>query len=192
MKRYIIIALLAFSLASCSNEEDKQSWNVQDQTTEVVRKSPMAIDCTIWSPVGTICGGWMVRWKHIIISPSWCAYGSQLPRMPEGPRRCGWQKDKLKETWNYATKFCNDLQFEGFDDWRLPATDEVEQVFAGYNKQDAFFSNFDTGTFSYWLSSPDTKDANSAMTVYFDGSQVRYPYSQEKSSEFFVRCVREF
>lgn len=109
----------------------------------------------------------------------------------EKRRKCNGGKDFLKEPWEYAKKFCDEMKYEGFEDWRLPNKDEAEQVFRD-SKQTATFTNFNTDNAKYWLSSEDPSDPDSAMTAYFEGGMVRYPYGNKKSTENFVRCVREF
>lgn len=80
---------------------------------------------------------------------------------------------------NYAAQVCHDLDAYGYNDWYLPAKDELNALYQNRDSIGGF------GRVYYWSSTESNLIA--AYLQYFDlGNQVETP----KSSSMRVRCVR--
>lgn len=80
----------------------------------------------------------------------------------------------------YAAKVCQDLNAHGFNDWYLPAKDEMQVIFD--NKDD--IGGFGTGW--YW-SSTEASSTN-AIRFRFDSG---FSNVSGKNQSFNFRCVRQ-
>ncbi len=68
-------------------------------------------------------------------------------------------EDKL--TWMQALQFCEDLEFAGYKDWRLPNVRELSSI-VNYNRANqAINSVFVVGSHLYWTSSTNMRHLNS-------------------------------
>ena len=86
-------------------------------------------------------------------------------------------------TWEDAVKYCEDLEFGGHDDWRLP------------NPKEMLFSTLsrimqDTDKAFFWSGTSDNQDNTSAWGLYNNGEDITIRTSS-KTSSYSVRCVRE-
>jgi len=82
---------------------------------------------------------------------------------------------------SYATKLCNDLTLNGYDDWFLPSKDELNELYLNRGVIGGFASSY------YWSSSEDV--AKYAWGQYFgSGGQDTY----KTFNTFRVRAVRAF
>ena len=110
--------------------------------------------------------------------------------------------DKYNNPMTYAeaVRYCDDLKFAGFDDWRLPTANELLSITddSRYNpainkafKNVAYETN-DKGEKSYgwyWSSTKGADDSSGAWIVAFeDGDDVWSVVSNRR----FVRCVRQY
>lgn len=94
--------------------------------------------------------------------------------------------DKIGD-WKYAKEYCDKLDLDGYDDWRLPSIDELKAVIDNKNKP-AFKSIFKNATNRrYWSSSPYTLDKNYAMIVDFETGENMGSHTNNRN---FIRCVR--
>ncbi len=92
-----------------------------------------------------------------------------------------------------AFKECKDLQDGGFDDWYLPAVEELRLLWKNRDAIDTNAAGAFTGP-TYWSSTENTGVNNNAWRVYFtataggndDGETAR----QFKDNSLHVRCVR--
>ena len=110
-------------------------------------------------------------------------------------RKCGSEED-IKETWDFATKFCNEMTYKGFGNWRLPTQDEVMQVFVSQTEKMQSFlrQNSKKDTVRWWLSTLNKSEqdrARLAILEFFSG-KLYNGVDSKKSEEHSVRCVREF
>jgi len=92
-----------------------------------------------------------------------------------------------------AAEHCLDLAFAGYDDWYLPAINELNQVYmnrvaidstASANGGEAFIA---TG---YWSSTESDDDSSEALNKSFFGAGTQQP--DGKSAAFHVRAIRAF
>ena len=86
-------------------------------------------------------------------------------------------------TWEDAVKYCEDLEFGGHDDWRLP------------NPKEMLFSTLsnimqDTDKAFFWSGTSDNQDSTSAWGLYNNGEDITIR-TLSKTSPYSVRCVRE-
>lgn len=103
-------------------------------------------------------------------------------------------------TWVGAISLCENLNYAGYDDWRLPNVKELMSI-VGYNKSvcPIIDSNYflNTQYLYYWSSTTYAPTTTSAWYVYFgcnSSNSTLYPtggtYSFAKSTYYFARCVR--
>lgn len=104
-----------------------------------------------------------------------------------------WQDDvdniKLLLTHQDATKYCEDLDFAGFTDWRLPSIDEFEKIVYKKNTKTninfAFRYNLRDG---YWAGKAHWRTLWFYADYMFFVSGTSYYDSRHKLK--YVRCVR--
>lgn len=77
-----------------------------------------------------------------------------------------------------AAKYCADMVFGGFDDWYLPAKDELNLLVTHKTAIGGFIGNY------YWSSS---QTSNSHALVQFNTSVMDFT----KSTSMYVRCMRK-
>lgn len=104
-----------------------------------------------------------------------------------------WQDDvdniKLLLTHQDATKYCEDLDFAGFTDWRLPSIEEFEKIVYKKNTKTninfAFRYNLRDG---YWAGKAHWR------TLWFYADYMFFvsgtPYYDSRHKLKYVRCVR--
>lgn len=115
--------------------------------------------------------------------------------------------NKYKEmTYDEAVEYCENLNFAGFDDWRLPTINELLSITDDTRFKPAInkaFENvaykiynkgkiYDKGEKSYgwyWSSTRSADDSSNAWIVHFKNGDDK-PYLVSNSS--FVRCVRDY
>ena len=83
-------------------------------------------------------------------------------------------------SWNYAMNYCAGLDYQGYDDWRLPTADELSHV---HHKAGQLFV-YHRGE-DFWTSTPTTK--NKYYVVY---PVDAYRYKRDKKRSHYIRCVR--
>ncbi|QOY54155.1 DUF1566 domain-containing protein [Candidatus Sulfurimonas marisnigri] len=100
-----------------------------------------------------------------------------------------WKDDyKVKKTWNEAKGYCQDLKMGGYDDWRLPAINELESIADYRQYKPAIKAGFDNITSHiYWSSSTDISNSNDAWFLLFENGRS---YTLDKTNIYNVKCVR--
>jgi hypothetical protein len=99
-------------------------------------------------------------------------------------------------TWAESRKFCDDLVFGGFSDWRLPQIKEFAQAYIdGLERTEYSYPSGGTST-SSWMWSTTTQGGtpwdNSSNFVYgFYGSGQFQVADVTASSGYATRCVRQ-
>jgi hypothetical protein len=102
-----------------------------------------------------------------------------------------WMKETADNTmtWKDAFSYCENLDYAGYSDWRLPNIKELGSIvdYSAYNP--AIDTNFfpDTMSSYYWSSTTGSNDTDNAWLVYFyNGDDCDY----YKSNTYYVRAVR--
>jgi len=109
-----------------------------------------------------------------------------------------WQKSDSGSTknWEDAKSYCDILTLAEKSDWRLPSVLEGITMLdygcaaAGGNCYSDFQNNaltWSTTTSYYWTSTTRPVYAGSAYKLYVDNGNM---YSNDKSNNYYVRCVR--
>lgn len=99
-----------------------------------------------------------------------------------------WQKEYATgKTWLQALKYCEDLTYAGYTDWRLPNKNELASL-VNYEKSGSPYSYFPDMPSSYFCSSSSHAFyASYAWGVDFENGNVSH---NDKSDSYYVRCVR--
>ncbi len=91
--------------------------------------------------------------------------------------------------WEEALGYCDQLVSDGYDDWRLPAIEELQAVVDyGHVRPAADPAVFATEPYYYWSSTERAVYDTSAWQVLFATGAVG---SADKGSKAWVRCVRD-
>ena len=82
--------------------------------------------------------------------------------------------------WSYSKKYCEELYYAGYSDWRLPKVSELAGL---YSQKNHLKNNI---AIDFWTSTPSK--GNNYYTVYaiMDG----LPYEHKKIDTQYIRCVR--
>jgi len=83
-------------------------------------------------------------------------------------------------SWNYAKDYCMALDYQGHSDWRLPTSDELQNV---HREQGQVFTYYRTDNF--WTSTPATENR-----YYVVFPVDAYQYKRSKKESNYIRCVR--
>ncbi len=83
-------------------------------------------------------------------------------------------------TWGHAMRYCRNLNYGGYTDWRLPTADELMHL---HSKQAEVFNNYRDGDF--WSSTPATD-----VRYYVVFPADAYRYKRYKKESNYIRCVR--
>ncbi len=100
---------------------------------------------------------------------------------------CNWGQ---QTNWNAAIDWCSNLDFAGYDDWRLPNVKELQSIIDYGTISPAIDTTYFINTKSdfYWSSTTVDDDISVAWYVSFYNG---YVYGNNKTSNFdYVRAVR--
>jgi hypothetical protein len=98
---------------------------------------------------------------------------------------------KVWNWWN-AKKYCQNLQLDGYSDWRLPTLKELKTIISktkynGYYIKKELSKSMGSGS-GFWSSTPSVSNSKNAWYVLFsDGDD----YDGSKAYKSYVRCVRD-
>lgn len=83
-------------------------------------------------------------------------------------------------SFSHAQAYCNVLEYDGFGDWRLPTSDELQHVHRKHGQVFTYFRDTD-----FWTSTPASRGR-----YYVVYPADAYIYEQEKGRTNYIRCVR--
>ncbi len=96
----------------------------------------------------------------------------------------------VNKSWENAIKYCEELNFAEYSDWRLPNKNELLSIVdrSKYNPAiNSAFKNVTTQQYGYWSSTSDANFTTYARIVSFDSGDTSY---HNKVVSNYVRCVR--
>ncbi len=82
--------------------------------------------------------------------------------------------------WKHAEKYCRTLDYVGYADWRLPTSDELQQVHRIPGQVFVYFRGRD-----FWTSTPASIGK---YYVVYPADAYRYEHKVRRSN--YIRCVR--
>lgn len=99
-----------------------------------------------------------------------------------------------RSSWKEALQYCENLEFAGYDDWRLPNVRELESL-VHYGRRDPCMDPlFEVESSHYWTSTTLVRFAGGSQgpeTAWFvDFTYGSYVYHGGKGSAYWVRAVR--
>ncbi len=103
-----------------------------------------------------------------------------------------WQQGEGgQNTWEDAISYCENLSIAGYADWRLPNKNELNSIIDYELYDPAIDTNFfpDANASGYWSSTTYAVNSSYAWSVDFNYGDVN-GYDSNKSSNYYVRCVR--
>lgn len=101
---------------------------------------------------------------------------------------------EIKASWDEAKLYCSFLDCDGKNDWRLPTTEELTEVWSSANdlskptKQnlnDMYDGRSDLYSFCYWTVEDD---GNNAWVM---GVPMLISSNYDKNGRYYVRAVRD-
>lgn len=100
-----------------------------------------------------------------------------------------WQKSDpgIKAAWRRAMRYCEDLSFAGYGDWRLPGRDELAGATAEQSKH-SFHPFFVPRKARHWSATREEGRPVNAYAVYDANGAAGYAHN---SVPYFTRCVRQ-
>ncbi len=110
-----------------------------------------------------------------------------------------WQENRSKKkyTWKEAKKYCSDLVYGGYNDWRLPSQQEYKDIFLMYSKKrntsDDNRNSTKTVNLKIEWHSPwfwTSTKYNTTQAWIFNAFIDKDRHSDLKK-EYLIRCVRE-
>ena len=100
-----------------------------------------------------------------------------------------WQYDQVYgKDWQSALRYCEDLTYAGYDDWRLPNKDELISIFNFDSEYP--YTDFPNRTIdNYWSSTTYRASADKAWNVDFYNGRLNFGNTKTNAT-IYVRCVR--
>jgi hypothetical protein len=98
----------------------------------------------------------------------------------------GFSQNKM--SWSNAKSYCSNLVLDGYNDWRLPTSNELYYLADRTKHKPAIDTNYfqESGNW-YWSSTSYKNGSSRAWGVNFNDGNGNY---DSKSSKDYVRCVR--
>ncbi len=112
---------------------------------------------------------------------AWGTYGRKIGATDDndGQKNCTQIIQTLSQFEAAAAKYCDELDDYGYDDWYLPAINELKELY----KHKAEIGNIKDG--GYWSSTEYTP--YEAKYVHFGNGKISHT---NKNYEYYLRCVR--
>ena len=103
-----------------------------------------------------------------------------------------WQDEEsvFKGKQDEAKRYCENLKFAGYDDWRLPSRLELLSIADDSMVINKSFKYIGKDEYeAYWSSTKNSNSSSIAWVVVFEGDDG---YWDDISGRRFVRCVRQY
>jgi len=111
-----------------------------------------------------------------------------------------WQKNISKKTysWRDAKKYCNNLDFAGYTNWKLPTKKELSSLMSKESYKNnkshigkthikkALLKSMQMEWQTFWSATESLNNTRNAWNIYFDYGSGEY---YDKSNENYVRCI---
>jgi len=96
--------------------------------------------------------------------------------------------NSLTKTWSNALTYCENLNFSGFTDWKLPNYNELYYLADRSKSSSSISEVFQNVASAYhWTSTTSFSDNANAWAIFFSGGN---DFSDIKTDTNYVRCVR--
>lgn len=96
-------------------------------------------------------------------------------------------EEGIQRPWKEAVSYCDDLDFSGQTDWRLPTKIELESI-VDYSRLFSAINQFMSCESSfYWTVTPHVTNPDYAWSVFCPDGADHWVHI---SNDYFVRCVR--
>ena len=116
--------------------------------------------------------------------------GSNYGIVTDSTTRFIWQKDmsETKKTWKKALEYCEDLNYAGLSDWRLPNISELASLIKGDTLLASDFYEIVEKTEKFWSSSTKVPWGNASTVNFNYGGTTSYD-GKGNSIKLYVICV---
>jgi hypothetical protein len=161
-------------------------------------------DCTDSDSVGALCGGGMKFAAGLVVTPSNCTDSATpacngatdaLKKTWSGVSGSDEPADSTTDGWsntirlvaydsqqaNAAAQYCYDMAYEGYNDWYLPAKDELNTLYGQKVTVGGFIANY------YWSSTGGSTCFGWGQD-FNNGDQ----YVTNKTTASYIRCIRRY
>ena len=112
-------------------------------------------------------------------------------RVVDSKTNLQWQNDNqvnsIQKSWKEAINFCENLELDGYKDWRLPNIVELSSIIDVTKPQPVIAEIFKNRAGDFWSSTTKAQDSTVAWIVIFN---YGIEYFKDKKDKYFVRCVR--
>ena len=96
-------------------------------------------------------------------------------------------------SWEEAKNLCEDLDYGGFEDWRLPTMKEIFSIAVGdtwgHAVREFYFPGFYYGGGGVWASQKISADKELTWSFYLENADM-YEITNPEEREFYLLCVR--
>ena len=141
------------------------------------------------SKITSIYGGVWIDSRKSYSNYIRCVRNTQAT--PNNTSSLTWEKDTSADRKNFeeAVGYCNSLTLKGNSEWRLPSINElavlIDDKTEGIQILNSFGKSYPN---QYWSSSTEVRSPERALLVSFGNGYIN---SNTKTSELYVKCVRE-
>jgi len=101
-------------------------------------------------------------------------------------------KHKSKISWTEAKKYCHNLDYKGYDNWRLPTEEDFLEYNGNLLKKANSWTYQKKGTIKIWLNSCESNNTCLTFNTHpFKHNHFYYIEENKKERKFSTLCVKE-